>query len=109
MSSIQEYAKKSISLSKEDYFLFGSNITSLAAFALDHLGYHAPLLKTISNVTLLASTLGESLLTTPSCSHLYTALPALTFFGARLFIDHQSQSNPSLKLVSLAINGYGTC
>lgn len=101
--------RKNIEISRGDYFLFGSSVVSLAAFALDHAGYSSQLLQSVLNVTHLATALGESFLTAPSLDRLYTVLPGLVFFGARVFIDSKAQSNHSLRIISLGLNAYGTC
>lgn len=103
------YAKKNIDISKGDYFLFGGNVASLVSSALSYTGYNTQLFQTVTNITQLTLVLGESLTTAPSFDRLYAALPGLALFGTRLFIDHQARSNPSLRIISLGINAYGTC
>ena len=104
-----EYAKKTIDISKEDYFLFGSNVAFLTASALEHIGYSSSLLRTALNISGLVAGLGECLTTAPSFDHLHAALPGLALFGTRFFINYHGRFNPSsLGTIFLGIHAYGT-
>ncbi len=105
---ISNQAEYPIPLSKEDVFLFGNNALSLACSALKSRGIAHGWLGGVSDITYIAATLGESLVSARTFNEFEAALPGLALAGARLFIFRSMADHALLKPVALAINAYGT-
>jgi len=97
-----------IPISNNDYFLFGSNVLSILTTSLQKIGYSSQFLRSAHDLTLVASSVGESILNLNKTEDFNSALPSIALASARLIITNQMARHPLGKYVLLAANAYGT-
>ncbi len=103
-----ETGKDPLPVSKEDLYLCANGLFALGSSTLENMGYSSWALRSVSTLTNMMGTIGESVTSVKTFKDANAAALGVALAGVRILAFNKMHAYPALRPMLLVINAYGT-